>query len=163
MNRPVAMPVTDAHWVNRDRFDSCTSIPPPPTYPRLPDVRVPLQALPTAMPAYADHSGDAPAQFKKPRYALMPQVVEMQIVNPQHLARPRECRPYRVGAVRENGSAGAWLALDDSHGFWWHIHPLVVPLFIAGVLHVPHQHAPAFGVQVCPLDARDFLLSPRAE
>jgi hypothetical protein len=70
-------------------------------------VRVTLQAAPTAMTRNGRDLGDRSAHFKQARNSLMPQIVEMQIRDFQDLAGAGKAGADRVCGERENFSARA--------------------------------------------------------
>ena len=63
------------------------------------------------MPRYKSDVRDVPTHLEQPGNAFVPKVVEVQILNPEQLAGPREGRADRVGGVWEDAVAVLRLAL----------------------------------------------------
>lgn len=89
----------------------------------------------------------------------MAQVMKVEVLNLQQLARSREIRRDGICRVRENRRLVFGHALYHLNGFLWKVDPGVIPYFFTGMLHITHKHALMLFLKVVPSDLGDFCLA----
>src|SRR4051812_850614 len=113
------------------------------------------------MPRHSGDDRDVPAYLEEPRNTFMAEIVEMEILDPEHAACPREGGTNRVDRVRENAVAHPRHAVNYGQRFERQIGPDVVTILLAGMLHVPDKDAAERAVmrllEIGPADAGDLL------
>ena len=97
----------------------------------------------------------------------MTKVVEVKIVDPEQLARPRKCGTDSISAVGKDAIAVSRLALDDCLCFRWQFAPDVIPSLDTGVFHIADQDAGRVlarrWFEALPLDPGYLFLAARRE
>ena len=113
------------------------------------------------------HFLDWVAFFKQPARGLVPQIVKVQVVDPQELHAPGERGADRLRFERKYARVFAAvfedhlrLAIDDGLGVGWHPEGAVVAQLSPGVLGVAQQGCALLLREIRPMEARDLFLSP---
>src|SRR5277367_1978414 len=109
------------------------------------------------MPRYCGDMRNVQPHLEQPGNTVVPEIVEVQIGDSQHLAGACECSAYRIASVGEDRTLSSWHCLDDPQRFRGQVAPDVVAHLLAWILHISDHDSRPDLIEVCPLDSCDFV------
>jgi hypothetical protein len=92
---------------------------------------------------------------------LMPEVMEVQILDAEDAARSGECSTDALSIKGKDVLGLSRLSVYDCPGLWRVLEASVIAFLVPRMLRIPHQAGPTDLVVVDPFEAGDFGLSPR--
>jgi hypothetical protein len=93
---------------------------------------------------------DVSTDFEQPGNTIVTKIMQMQVDDPQELARAREISSNGVAAKRKDFIAPLRHCENDLERFLRKIAPYVIPDLLAGVLHISDQNTASFLIEILP-------------
>jgi hypothetical protein len=125
------------------------------------EVRVALEFVPRVVKGELCDLVNLVAALEQAAGGLMPEVMEMQILDAEDAACTGERRADALGIKRKDVLGPARLAFYDCPGLWGVLEAAVIAFLVPRMFRIPHQAGPADFVVVDPFQTRDFRLSSR--
>jgi len=104
-NGSLGRPVIAGGWAHAGRRDLAHIL--------RPEIRVALKLVPGLMERELRDLVNLIATLEQAAGGFVPQIVETQILDPEHVAGAREGGPHALGVIREDVLCGLRLCLDD--------------------------------------------------
>ena len=127
----------------------------------LPQVGITRETLPRTMTGGRRDTRNVPSDFEQAGNAIMPQIVKVEIFDQQKLTGPGKAGADGIGAVGKYLRSDLRHRENDLQRLRRKVAPDIVADFLAGILHVPNQHATALRVEIFPDNTRNLFLPAR--
>lgn len=125
------------------------------------EIRVALEFVPRVVKGELCHLVNLVAALEQAAGGLMPEVMEVQILDAQDTACTGKSGTDALGVVGEDVFACARLPFYDRPGLGGVLEPPVIAFLVPRMLRIPHDPGPTDFVVVDPFKTRDLRLSPR--
>ena len=106
-----------------------------------PEVCVAFEFVPGVVERELRDLVDLVAAFEKPTGGLVPHVMEVEVLDTQHVTGIREGIANAFGLIWKDDVAGSGLLLDDRPGFGCVLETAMIALLIPRVLRIPDKPA----------------------
>jgi hypothetical protein len=124
-------------------------------------VGVALKLVPGIVERKLRHLVDLISPFKQSARGLVPQVMEMEVINPEDVTGTRERGPDTIRVKGEDELLALCLVLHDFPGLGRILETPVIAFLGRRVLRIAHQPRPMLGIVVSPFEPADFRLPSR--
>ncbi len=121
-------------------------------------VGVALELVPGIVQRKLCHLVDLVSPLEQPARGLVPQVMKMEIINPEEVTGTREGGPDAIRVEGEDELAALCLTLHDLPGLGRILETPVIAFLGRRVFRIAHQTRAVLGIVVSPFEPADLCL-----